>query len=363
MRNRLKYLPRSLTLLLLVIVTVLASPGAASADQFRNGRWIYGSIEREFVRFLNPDGSSRIGEPNSDELLAGADGRGRWQAFGFDTNRIVWSPDVDPNRGRQMGGLILTKWLNYGTKYGQQSYERGRLGYPTTAEEQAVGGRYNNFQGGAITYQNGATQAFATWGDIRSQWASQGYETGPLGFPTTDEYQCSSDTAVNGVYGGWGQTFANGNRYLTAGAAGSFARPANSVVNSSLFRLNYTGTTKYTSALDYATSTWNNEGLVAIQRSDQIFADLTVSDYDAGRNGTVGFYSKATASLQFNDAYLGSSPYNTTARRNNLVTHEFGHALGMGHSCQTAVMDPVSSNVTQLNIIDKTAYRSMWGRP
>lgn len=35
----------------------------------------------------------------------------------------------------------------------------------------------------------------------------------------------------------------------------------------------------------------------------------------------------------------------------------------MGHSCKTAVMDPVSRDVTQLNIVDKTALKQMWSFP
>ncbi|MCZ9634608.1 matrixin family metalloprotease [Rhodococcus sp. BH5] len=346
-----------------IAATLLAAPGVAHADQYRNGHWIFGSIEQEFLRFLNPNGSSRIGEPTSDELLAGASGEGRWQEFGY-TNRIFWTAAVDPGRGRQVGGLILSKYLTPNIKY-----EKGVLGYPVTSEEQAVGGRYNNFQNGAITYQNGAIAAYATYGDIRTQWGASGWETGPYGFPSTDPYQCTEETNANGVYGnGKGQTFLNGNKYFTSGADSSFINPGSESVNTALKTLTYKGTTKYTNALNSTKLIWNARGLVQIQQSsDPNLADVTISDYNQP-GGAVGFYDKASRTVQFNDAYLSATTYpnnmySTLARQTNLVAHEFGHAMGMGHSCQTALMDPISSNVTQLNIVDKTAFSQMWSFP
>lgn len=341
-----------------IVATLLAAPGVANADQYRNGHWIFGSIEQEFIRFLNPNGSSRIGEPTSDELLAGWSGEGRWQEFGY-TNRIFWTAAVDPGRGRQVGGLILAKYLAPAV-----GYEKGDLGYPVTAEEAAVGGRYNNFQGGAITYQNGAAAAYVTKGDLRTQWGASGWETGPYGFPTTDPYQCASDTTANTVYGGDGQTFLNGNKYLTSGADDSFINPGNESASSALKTLTYKGTTKYTSAVASMRSQWNGQGLVQVNpSSDPNLANVTISDFNVP-GGNVGVYSKGQKTIMFNDAYLdGNGVFNTPARRNNVVTHEFGHALGMGHSCQTAVMDPVSSTVFQLNIVDKTALKQMWSFP
>ncbi|MGF0316493.1 matrixin family metalloprotease [Nocardia fluminea] len=341
----------------MAVITLIASPGAANADQYRNGHWVFGAIEQEFIRFLNPDNSSRIGEPTSDELIAGSDGRGRWQEFGF-TNRIVWSPDVDNSRGRQVGGLIMQKWLSLGD-------ERARLGYPITAEEQAVGGRYNNFQGGGVTWQNGTLEAFATWGDIRATWGNSGWETGPYGFPSSNEFQCADDTASNGTYGGWGQTFANRTKYITAGAdADGFDRQENALVNAAFNRLAYTGTTKYSDALTHAVNQWNGLGAIQVEQTpDPIFADITLSDVNMPGSGWVGVYSKSARTIKLNDAYLQAAPYNSQARRRHTVTHEFGHALGMGHSCQTQLMDPINSTVTNPQIIDTTTYNDMWGTP
>jgi len=65
----------------------------------------------------------------------------------------------------------------------------GFLGYPLTNEQPSADGvgRYNNFQGGAI-YWSPTTGAQSVQGAIRDTWAAQGWETGPLGYPISDEY-------------------------------------------------------------------------------------------------------------------------------------------------------------------------------
>lgn len=369
---------RTATIIGLVIAGLISTPGVANADQFRNGQWIYGSIEREFIRFLNPNNSSRIGEPNSPELLAGADGRGRWQAFGFDTNRILWSPDVDQNRGRQIGGLILNKWLTYGDRPAATtqpivpSYERGRLGYPTTAEEQAVGGRYNNFQGGAITYQNGTLSAFATWGDIRNSWAQSGYETGQYGFPSSNEMRCAQQPTSNGTFGAFGQLYSNGTRYINAGVATSFGGNPNNrydhAVDTNTMQLPITGTTKYQGNLDTAVSNWNSvsNGQIAINTGAPAGASaLQVRDVNIP-GGYVGQFDPFGRTLSFNDAYMNTAPvpggvdYRTTSRRNHTVAHELGHALGLRHSCETQLMTPVNSEVPGPRPLDRIVYNEIW---
>ena len=181
----------------LAVMAGLRAPGVAQADQFRNGHWVYGAIDTEFRRlgFLYPGGPPTIGEPNSDEL--NANNGGKWQAFGFDTNRILWNANVDSGRAHQIGGLILQKWLSNGD-------ERGRLGYPITSESQANGGKFNHFQGGSIYFRNGATAAFIVQGEILRYWRDSNWENGEFGFPVSDEYDFN---------GGKKQDFQRGSLY------------------------------------------------------------------------------------------------------------------------------------------------------
>lgn len=81
----------------------------------------------------------------------------------------------------EIHGLILGK-------YAAMGYEGSLLGFPTSDESPTScdGGRYNNFQAGAITYR-GDLGAHPTGGAIRAKWASLGYECGYLGLPMSDE--------------------------------------------------------------------------------------------------------------------------------------------------------------------------------
>ncbi|WP_179277633.1 matrixin family metalloprotease [Rhodococcus sp. 14-2496-1d] len=359
------------------LALLVSTPGVANADQFRNNQWVFGSIEREFIDFLSganqygQGGTSSIGEPTSGELYAGNSNEGRWQEFGF-TNRIYWSPNVDPNKGRQIGGLIMNKWLNLPSRqyrtyvngpyqYEKRSDERGRLGYPVTRESPASGGRYNNFQGGAITYKFGATSAYATWGNIRDQWAAQNYELGPLGFPSSDEYLCQDGTTSNDgyeSYGASGQNFQNG-QYLTSGR-----RPPTLGYSSVLFsKLTYQSSSQYTTAISQASTAWNALGSVQVTPYDPVNPTLTnVEISDANRPDVTwaGLYSNTdfgVDTIQMNTAKLGNA-----SNQRNVMTHEMGHALGLAHNCKSQLMDPISnSSVFAPQFMDQAAYRQLWG--
>lgn len=91
-------------------------------------------------------------------------------------------------------------------KYGAMSYENGVLGFPVTDELDTYNktGRYNHFEGGSIHWKKGASAAYETHGSIRSFWSWNGWETGHLGFPTSDE------TKINKKYVTWVSQFEKG---------------------------------------------------------------------------------------------------------------------------------------------------------
>jgi uncharacterized protein with LGFP repeats len=86
-------------------------------------------------------------------------------------------------------GQIHDKW---------RQLNRVDYGYPITDERTASDGRgrFNHFRAmhlpgrpvGSI-YWTPQTGAHAIWGLIRDAWAQQGWERGPLGYPTSDEHQ------------------------------------------------------------------------------------------------------------------------------------------------------------------------------
>jgi L,D-peptidoglycan transpeptidase YkuD (ErfK/YbiS/YcfS/YnhG family) len=72
--------------------------------------------------------------------------------------------------------------------WARKGYENGPLGYPTTDEGGLPDGRgiAQWFQGGAV-YWSGSTGAHSVANGNLRAWATQNYENGALGYPTTDE--------------------------------------------------------------------------------------------------------------------------------------------------------------------------------
>ena len=90
--------------------------------------------------------------------------------------------------------------------------DTGRLG-PAVSPERCTlrdGGCYQTFRAGTIHWTK-ATGAHATWGAIRAAWQKSGWENGPLGYPTSNEYRAGSVTR---------QDFENG-RITWTSAAGA----------------------------------------------------------------------------------------------------------------------------------------------
>lgn len=76
----------------------------------------------------------------------------------------------------------------------------GPLGYPTTPELATPDGRgrFNHFERGSV-YWSPQTGAHAVRGAIRDEWARQGWEAGPLGYPVAEEVPTpGKDGAVQG---------------------------------------------------------------------------------------------------------------------------------------------------------------------
>lgn len=68
------------------------------------------------------------------------------------------------------------------------------IGPPITAELTCPDGRgrYNHFQNGASIYWTPSSGAYVVGGEIRKAWERTGWEKGPLGYPTSDEFTAIS---------------------------------------------------------------------------------------------------------------------------------------------------------------------------
>jgi LGFP repeat len=101
---------------------------------------------------------------------------------------IHWSPATGAHIS---AGAIGSAWA-------AQGWENGPLAYPSTNEAKGLsaGGAYQSYQGGQIHWSP-ATGAHATVGAIGAAWAAQGWENGSLGYPTANEAQ---GLAAGGAY-------------------------------------------------------------------------------------------------------------------------------------------------------------------
>ncbi|GAC1322232.1 MAG: hypothetical protein NVSMB13_00300 [Mycobacteriales bacterium] len=96
----------------------------------------------------------------------------------LEAGAIYWSP---ASGAYEVHGAIRGNWATNGA-------ESGLLGFPVTNETATpvLFGRYNHFQGGSV-YWSPASGAHEVHGAIRGAWAAFGWENGLLGFPVTDE--------------------------------------------------------------------------------------------------------------------------------------------------------------------------------
>ncbi|WP_236796624.1 choice-of-anchor D domain-containing protein [Amycolatopsis sp. GM8] len=120
-----------------------------------------------------------LGYPVTDELTT-PDGVGRFNHFSrADGASIYWTPNTGAH---SIQGQIRAKWAALG-------WETGPLGYPVTDEQGTPDGvgRYNHFSNNGSIYWTPANGPWSIHGAIRDKWAATGWEAGPLGYPVTDE--------------------------------------------------------------------------------------------------------------------------------------------------------------------------------
>jgi hypothetical protein len=137
---------------------------------------VHGLIRQKWANLGWENGS--LGFPKTDELTA-TDNQGKYNLF--EGGSLWYHPAT--------GDAFLVKGAIY-QKWSQLRRGVGLLGYPVTDETPTPDGRgaYNHFQYGSI-YWSPQTGAAEVHGLIRQKWAENGWETGVLGYPLTDEGQ------------------------------------------------------------------------------------------------------------------------------------------------------------------------------
>jgi uncharacterized protein with LGFP repeats len=163
----------AVALLATATATVIGVGAPAQATLYGNHD-VHGEIERTYLALGGPNGF--LGLPTTNEKDA-PDNVGKFN--NFQNGGIFWSP---ASGAHEIDSQIRNRWGKLGTVLGP-------LGYPISNKSGTPDGKgsYNLFQRGSI-YYTPTTGAHEVYGLIRDAWASQGYETGALGYPVSGEY-------------------------------------------------------------------------------------------------------------------------------------------------------------------------------
>lgn len=165
-----------------LLLGLLLASTATSAFAFA----VYGAIGAKWDELGGAGGP--LGQPLSDESPAARGGRFNAFQNGF----IYWLPIYGAHA---VYGAIGAKWNAMGREAG--------YGYPLTDELPARnGGRFNDFENGGSIYWSQGTGAQAVYGDIRVRWDALSRERGPLGYPVTSEQDAPDGGRYNDFQNG-----------------------------------------------------------------------------------------------------------------------------------------------------------------
>ncbi len=160
------------------LMAAVNDPGLAFWAEGRGTRcgsspYVVGAIDEKYQELGGC--ASFLGVPITEQLES-PDGLGRYSVF--EHGSIYWTAEVGAH---EVHGEVREKWS-------QMGWEAGPLGYPTTDETATPDGigRFNQFENGSMYWTEDG--AFAVYGAIHDTWADSGWERGPLGYPTSDEY-------------------------------------------------------------------------------------------------------------------------------------------------------------------------------
>jgi len=103
---------------------------------------------------------------------------GKGRFAGFEKGNVYWSPST---HAHPVPLEVMTVWAS-------QKWETGPLGYPVTDPTMDNAGIIQGFEGGAIFKKTGFATGFIIQGDIRDRWVKSGAEKGALGWPISNEW-------------------------------------------------------------------------------------------------------------------------------------------------------------------------------
>jgi len=115
--------------------------------------------------------------------------------------------------------------------------------------------------------------------------------------------------------------------------------------------MDYVMQSKYVGYKNTAVTTWNAVHSVIREDSALTINDVIISDYSAS-DGYAGL-TYSDGRIKLNTHYLDNY---TSYQKTNVVTHELGHGLRLGHSTSANVMYGTASSRISLGADDRESY-------
>ena len=158
-------------------------------DWFGSSRLtVQGLIKDRYVQLGAENGV--LGQATLNEVRLRGDGW--WQAF--QNGAIIGTGGT--GFWESLNGPLRERW-------GALRYQDGAMGFPTSGViTGGNGAKWQSYQGGFLIQAPNVNQAWESKGAIRQYWENTGYEGGHLGFPTGPE--------VFGSNNSWWQAYQNG---------------------------------------------------------------------------------------------------------------------------------------------------------
>ena len=120
-------------------------------------------------------------------------------------------------------GKAFAVWGDIMNKWGTKKWETGELGWPTSNHSATPSkpGAFTHFQGGSIYWSN-ATGSHIVKGAIKDKWSKLGWENSELGFPKTDEMEVLTKVGFLPKSLGVVQDYEGGRMYYKWNAPAAF---------------------------------------------------------------------------------------------------------------------------------------------